>query len=396
MKLRVAVLFGGESVEHEISVISANQAMKALDINKYDVLPIYISKSREMYFGKELFELSNYKDLNTLMNKLTKVVLVKEGNQIKIEPVKKGLFSKSLGVIDVVIPVVHGTNVEDGVIQGYLETLKLPYSSSDVVASAVGQDKVVMKCVLQQADIKMTDWFWIYGFELDERKKEIKEKAESIGYPLIIKPACLGSSVGITFANNYDELLVAIEESSQYDNKIIIEKKLENFKEINCSVLGSIYKAKTGVLEQVNMDAEFLSFDDKYGKNKSSKSKVSSSKGMASTQRQVPANLTKAKTKEIKDIALKVFKQIGASGVVRIDFLIDSDNNVLVNEINNIPGSLAFYLWQPEGIDFSALMDELVEIALNKQAKKDKMTFSYDTNVLSTYKEGSKSGKLKV
>ncbi|MGB4613990.1 MAG: D-alanine--D-alanine ligase family protein [Erysipelotrichaceae bacterium] len=389
MKLKVAVFFGGESVEHEISVISANQAMKALDVNKYDVLPIYISKDREMYFGEELFDLNNYKDLNELTNKLTKIVLVKEGNKVKIEPVKKGLFSKTIGEIDVVIPVVHGTNVEDGVMQGYLEMLKLPYSSSDVIASAIGQDKVVMKCVLEQANIKMTDWFWIYGFELDERKEEVKKKAEKIGYPLIIKPACLGSSIGINFADNYDELLEAIEDSSQYDNKIIIEKRLEDFKEVNCSVLGSIYKAKASVLEQVNMDSEFLSFDGKYGKGNKKKAPVAS-KGMASTQRQVPADLTKEKTQEIKDLALKVFKQLGASGVVRIDFLIDSDDNVLVNEINNIPGSLAFYLWQPEGVDFSALMDELVEIALNKQAKKEKMTFSYDTNILENYKEGNK------
>ena len=350
MKLKVAVMFGGDSVEHEVSIISANQALKALDLNKYDVIPIYISKKREFYFGEELFNLSNYKDLDALIKKLTKIVLVKEDNKVKIEPSKKGLFSKTLGEIDVVIPVVHGTNVEDGTLQGYLEMLNLPYSSSDVISSAVGQDKVVMKCVLQQANIKMVDWFWVYGFEIDDNKKEIKENAEKLGYPLIIKPASLGSSIGINFANNYNELIDAIEECRQFDNKVIIEKKLENFREVNCSVLGSIYKAKTGVLEEVNIGAGFLGFDEKYGGSK--KSTKSSSKGMASTSRQVPAKLSKSKEKEIKQIALKTFKQIGSSGVVRIDFLIDEKDIVYVNEINNIPGSLAFYLWQPEGIDF--------------------------------------------
>ena len=393
MKLKVAVLFGGESVEHEISIISGNQAMKALDKCKYEVIPIYISKDKDFYVGEQLFDLKNYSDLNSLISKLTKVVLVKEDNKVKIEPMKKGLFTKTINTIDVVIPVTHGTSVEDGTLQGYLETLKLPYSSSDVIASAVGQDKVVMKCVLEHAGIKMTDWFWIYGFELEDKKEEIKEKALKIGYPLIIKPACLGSSIGINFANDFEELLEAIEDCSKYDNKIVIEKKLSNFKEVNCSVLGSIFKAKTGILEEVNIGSKFLGFDDKYGGSKSSKSSKGS-KGMASTSRKVPADLTEEKTNEVKEIALNVFKQIGSSGVVRIDFLIDENNNVLVNEINNIPGSLSFYLWQPVGVDFSELMDELVEIALNKQSKKEKMIFSYDTNILSTYKEsGNKSSK---
>ena len=227
----------------------------------------------------------------------------------------------------------------------------------------------------------------------EDKKEEIKEKAIKIGYPLIIKPACLGSSIGINFANDFEELLEAIEDCSKYDNKIVIEKKLSNFKEVNCSVLGSIFKAKTGILEEVNIGSKFLGFDDKYGGSKSSKSSKGS-KGMASTSRKVPADLTEEKTNEVKEIALNVFKQIGSSGVVRIDFLIDENNNVLVNEINNIPGSLSFYLWQPVGVDFSELMDELVEIALNKQSKKEKMIFSYDTNILSTYKEsGSKSSK---
>ncbi len=396
MKLKVAVIFGGESVEHDISIISAMQAINALDKNKYEVIPLYLSKDRDLYYGNELYDIKNFRNKN-LISKLTKVYLVKHEGKVLIEPIKKGLFSKSLNSIDVVIPIVHGTNGEDGVLQGYLELLKVPYSSSDVISSAVGQDKVVMKSVLQQAGIKMVDWFWTYGFEVSDLKDEIKEKALKIGYPLIVKPACLGSSIGIEFADNYEELLEAIDNCSKFDFKVIIEKRLKNFREINCSVLGSIYKCKAGVLEEVTLEKndttrenDFLDFDGKYGP------KGKKSGGMASTKRIVPAPIGEELTDKIKKLAVKTFKQIGANGVCRIDFLIDENGEVLVNEINNIPGSLAYYLWNPVGVDFTALMDELIELALSKANKKGKLIYTFESSVLEGFdgvkgKMGSKN-----
>ncbi len=388
MKLKVAVIFGGESVEHEISVISAVQAIHSLDKNKYEVIPVYISKKREMYTGSILNDISNFKNINTMFDKLKKVYFVNDNGVVKLEPVKKGLFSKTISVIDVVLPIVHGTNGEDGVLQGYLEMLNIPYTSSDVIASAVGQDKVVMKCVLENAKIDMTDWFWIYGFEVEEKIDEIKDKANKIGYPLIIKPACLGSSIGIEFAENFDELLEAIDKCSKYDNKIVIEHKLNNFREVNCSVLGSIYKAKTSVLEEVSK-GEFLDFSRKYI------SKSNNKMGMASLKRDVPAKLNKNLENKVKEVAIKTFNAIGSHGVCRIDFLIDENERVLVNEINNIPGSLSFYLWKHEGVEYKELLDELIEGALNRANKKQKMIFSYQSNVLEGYNgiKGSKGSK---
>lgn len=388
MKIRVGVIFGGESVEHEISIISANQAIHALDVNKYDVLPIYISKKREFYIGKELFDLKEYKDLNILINKLEKVNIKNVDGKVIVEPIKKSLFKNTNYELDVIIPVVHGTNGEDGVLQGYLELLNIPYSSSNVVASAVGQDKAVMKSVLKENNISIVDWFWVYAFELDEKKEYINKKANEIGFPLILKPANLGSSIGIEFANNIDELYEAIEKCGNYDEKVIIEKKIESFREINCSVLGTIYENNCGVLEEVNMGKkdELYDFGTKYTSNKSG-----SKLGMASTNREIPAKLSKEVENEIYRLAKETFRVVGASGVCRIDFIVDDNNKVYVNEINNIPGSLAFYLWQDKGIDFSKLMDELVNIAFIKKDKKDKKVFSFDSNVLSNFSENAMS-----
>ncbi len=398
MKLNVAVFFGGESVEHEVSVISAHQAIDALDQEKYNVIPVYVAKDRKIYISPLLMDMKNYKDLNTLVSKCTQVSLSIQNNQCVILPVKSSMFGKKvLGTIDVAIPVMHGTNGEDGTIQGYLEMLKVPYAGCDLYGASVGQDKVLQKHILSDNGLPITNWFWAYGSELDEDKEGLLRKAHKLIYPVILKPARTGSSVGIAIAHNDEEYIACFEDARQYDEKVITEKVVKPMREINCSVLGDSWSGQASVLEEVNHsdNDELLSFKDKYqsgGKN--TKGTGSKSSGMASASRIVPAPLDEATTALIQNYAKQTFRALGASGVCRIDFLMDAETKkVYVNEINTIPGSLAFYLWKESGMNFTELMDALVNQALDRERRRSRMTFSYDTNLLATYSEGVKGAK---
>ena len=401
MKLNIAVFFGGESVEHEVSIISAHQAIEALDKNKYNVIPVYVSKERKLYVSDLLMDMSNYKDLKHLISQCTQVSIASEDNRVVIRPVKPSLFGpKELGTIDVAIPVMHGTNGEDGTIQGFFEMLKVPYAGCDLYGAAIGQDKVLQKNVLSDNNLPITNWFWVYGSEMDTHQNEILDKVHRLIYPVIIKPARTGSSVGISIAHNDEEYLACFDEARQYDEKIITEKVVKPMREINCSVVGDSYSCVASVLEEVSSVSqdELLSFSDKYlGGGKSSKTQ--GSKGMASTARIVPAPLTDEQTRLVQQLAKETFRVLGTSGVCRIDFLMDADTKkVYVNEINTIPGSLAFYLWQAAGVSFSELMDKLVELALDRERRRSKMTFSYETNILSNFSassaKGSKGSKM--
>ncbi len=399
MKLNVAVFFGGESVEHEVSVISAHQAIAALDAEKYNVIPVYVAKNRKLYVSELLNDMENFKDLNALVSKCTQVNITNVNNKVVILPVKSGLFGKKeLGTIDVAIPVMHGTNGEDGTIQGFFEMLKVPYAGCDLYGAAVGQDKVLMKHILHDAGLPMTDWFWCYGSEMDDNQDAILEKVHKLIYPVILKPARTGSSVGIAIAHNDEEYLECFENTRQYDEKIITEKVVKPMREINCSVLGDGYQARASILEEVTKETDgdnMLDFKDKYmGGSKTKGAKTSgSSKGMASTARKVPAPLLPAETQAIQKYALETFRALGAAGVCRIDFMMDAETkHIYVNEINTIPGSLAFYLWQEEGVDFTKLMDELVRLALQRERRRSKMTFSYDTNLLANFTAGGAKG----
>ncbi|MDP3304538.1 MAG: D-alanine--D-alanine ligase family protein [Erysipelotrichaceae bacterium] len=391
MKVNVGVLFGGESVEHEVSIISAVQAMEALDKTRYEVIPIYISKSHVLYTSPLLRDIRQYKDLNKLIRQLSPVSLVRQENQVIVLPLKKYMFSSRPVVLDVVIPVVHGTHAEDGTVQGYLEMLGVPYAGCDVIAAGVGQDKVIMKHVLENSKLPVVPWFWFYGGHVNQSRQAIVAKALEIGYPLIIKPACLGSSIGIRTAHDEAELFEGIEFASMYDRKILVERKLENIREVNCSVLGVGLDMKASSIEEVLKTDDILSYENKY----QGSSKGVNSKGMASTSRQIPADVGQELTERIKHLAIKTFEVLGANGVSRIDFLIDANTMIpYVNEINTIPGSLSFYLWQHDGLDFTALMDILVEQAIDRQRSREKMVFSYQTNLLANFdKKGSKGSK---
>ncbi|MEE3408369.1 MAG: D-alanine--D-alanine ligase [Erysipelotrichaceae bacterium] len=392
MKICVGVFFGGKSTEHEISCISANQAIHALDSDKYDVLPIYISKDNEFYIGDELFDLANYSSfISNPSSVLEKVMIYKDGNNVKVRPMK-GMCKKEM-TIDVAFPIVHGTNVEDGSLAGFLQMLDIPYTSCDVLGGAVGQDKTVMKDIFKAEGIPMVDYFVVYNADFEDAYEDYFKKAKKIGFPLIAKPANLGSSIGIEVIKTEEEFEEKISECLKYDFKVVVEKMIANLKEVNISIIGGDEKAKCSAIEEVTNG--FLDFDKKYQPGSGSKGakkgvKVpaakGASKGMASTVRKVPAELKEGQKEEIEKIALKVFRALNSFGCVRIDFMIDNDTDkVYCNEINTIPGSLAFYLWKEEGVDFSQECDELINNALNRYARRSRKTYSFDTNILDNY-----------
>lgn len=399
MKITVAFFFGCKSVEHEVSIISAVQAMKNIDKEKYDVLPVYVSKNGEMYTGEDLFDIKNYRDINALIKGLDEVTFKRSNDKVVMAYQKTGLFSsKKEQVVDVAFPVVHGTNCEDGTIQGYFEFLGLPYVGCDVLSSAVGMDKVVFKDVLKRAGLPVLDCvsFYARDFALDP-ENIMEEIIEKIGFPLIVKPVNLGSSVGIKKVKEQSELYDALEYAAGFADKILVERAVTGLREINCSVLGDADECKASVCEEPFMNDEILSYEDKYlGGKTGSKG---GSKGMASLSRKVPADLDEERSEEIRKLARDIFKTLGCCGVVRIDFMIDTESDtVYANEINTIPGSLAFYLWEATGVKYPELLDEMISLAFRRNRNRENLNFSIDTNILSSVElggaKGSKGGKL--
>jgi D-alanine-D-alanine ligase len=384
--LNVCVLFGGDSVEHEISIISAQQAMAALDRSKYTVVPLYLAKNKQFYTGPALLDIATFKDLDALVAKQTPVTVVRENHKVFLRTA--GLFPKRTE-IDVVIPVVHGTHCEDGSIAGFLETLGIPYSGCDVLAGAVGQDKVVMKQILHHAGLPVVPWFWFMAAEAETSSSKISAQALGLGYPVVVKPANLGSSVGITLVQAPEELEAAIATAAQYDVKLLIEKAVHPLRELNVAVLGYLDQREASVPEEVMKGDAILSYDNKYKGS-------SKSKGMASANRQCPANVSKELSEHLQDLAKATFRELGSAGVARIDFLMNAETQaVYVNEINTIPGSLSFYLWEASGKPFPKLMDDLVDIAIRRTRTRQKLIFSYSTNVLSAYRPGGKKSGAK-
>jgi D-alanine-D-alanine ligase len=392
MKIRVGVIFGGNTVEHEVSVISAVQAMKHLNQDKYEIVPIYMSKDYGWYTGKLLMDISTYKDMDLLKRYAKKVVLINKNGFFHLQSVK-GLFHKSVDEIDIALPIVHGNGVEDGTLQGYLEMIGIPYVGSHVLGSALGQDKVVMKQIMASANIPVVEYTWFYDSEYFDNKQDILKEISKLGYPVIVKPASLGSSVGIELVKKEEEIDSAIIDAIKYDRKIVVEKAVQNLMEVNCSVLGNYEYREASVIEEVMGSDEFLSYRDKY----IGKSKGSSTKGMVATNRIIPARIDPSTKHQVEHLAKEVFRVLNFSGVCRVDFLIDKmTNKVYVNEPNTIPGSLSFYLWEPTGKKYPELLDELLTIAIKDYKVRSKKTRSFDTNILSNYNglKGSK-GKLK-
>ncbi len=388
MKIKVGVIFGGETVEHEVSIISALQAMNNLDEEKYEIIPIYISKDRIWYTGHVLREMNFYKNFEDEKKYAKEVTLYKKGKNFFLQKTN-GLFRKDITDIDIILPVVHGNNVEDGTLAGLLDSIGVPYVGSHVLGSAIGQDKVVMKQVLSSVNIPVVDYTWFFDNEYLEDKDKIIDNIKKLGYPVVVKPATLGSSVGITKVHDSKKIEEAIEEAISYDTKVVVEKAVESLTEVNASVLGNYEYQKVSPLEEVMGLDEILSYADKYlGNSKTKGVKNTGSKGMASTSRIVPARISESLTKNIQETAKQVFKVFNLSGVCRIDFLIDKKTNKFyVNEPNTCPGSLSFYLWKEANVKYRELLDEMISIGIKEYKNKSKKVKSFKSNILEGFNE---------
>lgn len=390
MKTKVAMMFGGKSVEHEVSVISGIQAILSMDTDKYDVIPVYITKNNEMYVGDDIGKIECYKDIDGLLKRSQRVIMINEGEKVSLVsyPLKK--FGKNTEIdIDIAFPVVHGTNVEDGAFQGYLKTLGIPFVGCDVTASAVGMDKYIMKMVLKENGVPVLD-AKVYTLSDYAQMETLLDNVEkTFGYPVIVKPVNLGSSVGISVAKDRLELSNSVDDAFRYASKILVEHAITNLREINCSVLGDENEAEASECEEPLHTKDILSYEDKYVSN----AKGGGAKGMASVSRKIPADLTPEKREEVRELAVRSFKTLGCNGVSRIDFMIDEDTGKLYfNEINTIPGSLSFYLWEPVGVPYKELLDRMIQLSLKRVRTEESLTFTFDTNILNTASFGGSKG----
>ncbi len=380
MKIQVACFFGGQSVEHEISVISALQAMKNLRAEAYEIHPVYITKEGEFYTGEALRDVESYRDIPALCKRCRRVALTREDGRVYLILTEPKMFEKNrIAELDVALPVVHGTNTEDGTLAGYLRLIGLPAVGCDVLSAALGMDKYAMKVMLRDADIPVLPCRRFTRRQWADRDASVGIIEESFPFPVIVKPVNLGSSVGISVAHHRDELIAAMDQAFTYAPCVLVEPAITELREINCSVLGDADSAEASECEEPLGGGVILSYTDKY---MDGGAKDSDDAGMASLKRRIPADISQEIREEIRALAVRAFLQLGCSGVVRIDFLMDrATGKVWLNEINTIPGSLSFYLWEPLGLSYSELLDRLISLALKRARQEEEITYSFDQNI---------------
>lgn len=377
MKKNIGIIYGGKSVEHEVSIITGLQIYENIDNNKYSVELIYIDKDGSWFYGSNLKNLKIYNEWDKNKKKFKQFYPSIDKKD------KKNILNK----LDAVIIACHGTYGEDGKLQGLMELLDIAYTSSGVVGSATGMDKVVMKKIFLGMGLPVLPYIWFYKEDWAKNQKELIKKVHyTLDYPVFIKPANLGSSIGISMANNEKELINAVNIAIEYDRRILVEKGIDNAVEVNCSCIYSDQKVLTSSLEEPVRWEKFLSFEDKYIRN-NSKSKS----GMSNMARKIPADISKEIKEDIEDFSVKIYNTMDCKGVVRIDYILDEDKTkVYVNEINTIPGSLSFYLWEPKDIKFKELIDILINEAVKLHANKSKFITRFDSPILKRVGSGSK------
>lgn len=391
----IGVIYGSRTCEHDVSIISALQAAQALDTKNYNITYIYIGREGTWYTGEALADVKFYEHFDAA--RLTRVLPAGENGKLVLYhlPEKKKLFggaaAERVAVLDVVMPVLHGLNGEDGTLQGMLELFDVPYTSAGVMGSAVGMDKITMKLLFKGCGFPVIEGVWFdRGRWSRERDGVMDECEDKLGFPLIVKPANLGSSIGINIAHDRNQLEDAIETAAAYDHRILVEKAVSPLREVNCAVLGYGDHVETSELEMPVTQEEFLTFPGKYLRN------AKGAGGMASQVRIIPAPISEQAAQTVRDLAVRAFRAMDLKGVVRIDFILDEDENVFINEANTIPGSLAFYLWEPKGVSFSALLDGMVECAFSAWADRKASVFSHDSTLLANIVHGSKGAKGKL
>ncbi len=382
---RVAVIYGSRSVEHDVSIITAHQVMAALDKRRYEVIPIYITRTGAWYTNTQLFtgnataDLAFHRHLIEAGTHESRIALPPDANIAGLlsPPISGWLSRTEVIPVDVAVPVVHGTYGEDGTLQGVLEMAGIPYVGSGVVGAAVGMDKIMTKAVLKAHAIPTVDYIWCTRREWERQPEQVLERVQAtLGLPVFVKPANLGSSIGISKATTPAQLREAIEVAQAYDSRILVEQAVQQAMEINCAIMGND-EPIASVCEQPVSWNEFLNFDDKY---------LSAGGGLIGTksaERRIPAPISAELTQQIQQMGIAAFRAMNCRGLARVDFLIDPQTNtVYLNEFNTIPGSFSFYLWTASGLTPTQVMDRLIELAFEVHAEKRKTTFVFKSNVL--------------
>lgn len=381
--LKLGVFFGSRSVEHEISIITALQAIAQLKSDPMiEIVPVYMSKTGDWYTGDVLLELDNYKDIPKLLTKAHKINLVRENDTVQMIPSPVPVIgAHRLGSIDVAFPILHGSFGEDGTLQGFFEHMQLPYAGCRTMAAATTMDKIMTKLVLRSVGVKVIDDVWFNAEDfLEDPEAWVDNIEKTLGYPVIVKPSDTGSSVGVTPAKDRPALLEALHSVRHFSNRILVERMVQNMREINISVLGDATGFDLSVCEEPLSSSEFLTFEDKYTQG----GKGAQTKGMSSAKRRIPADLDQTTKRTIESYAAHAFHALDCSGVCRIDFIIDkTTNTVYLNEFNTIPGSLSFYLWEATGVKFDELLKRLIKLGVRKFERDRRIVKTHDTNILS-------------
>ncbi|BEP30281.1 D-alanine--D-alanine ligase [Helicovermis profundi] len=384
--INLAVFFGSRSVEHEVSIITALQTILTLkENNNLNIQPIYIDKTGDWYTGDNLLEIDNFKNIKKVIANSQKINFVRENGKTYIvksplPTLRKGIISQ----VDMAFPIIHGSYGEDGSLQGFFEHMQIPYIGSSVLASATTMDKIITKLILKSSGVNVVDSVWFSADEwLNDSNKCIKLVEDNLDYPLIIKPSDIGSSIGVKVVKSKKEVEDAVNFVRKFSNRILAEKMIQNMREINISVLGDSEEVELSVCEEPISDDEFLTFDNKYNSN------GSSTKGMSSAKREIPAKLTETEKNTIETMAKESFRALNLSGLCRIDFIMDTkEKKIYVNEFNTIPGSLAFYLWEATNKSFLEVLNTLIKLSSKKERNEAMLIRTNKSNILSGVKLG--------
>jgi D-alanine-D-alanine ligase len=384
----VAVIFGGQSTEHDVSVITAlGSVIKPLELSgDYNVEPVYISKDGSWYWDKKLNDVSLFSsgDIESFLKKAPKTQLLFDNG---LTLVKSSQFAgrKQLQKIDVVFPAMHGTHGEDGELMGILEMAGVPYVGCGVQASVVSMDKVLTKQVTEAYGIPSTPWVWLNSEELSNSSASLK-KCEGLKYPIFVKPARLGSSIGITRVEQKSQLMNALEVAAHYDDKIIVEQGVSNLIEVTLPIIGNKELLPASLEEPLLNSEDFFDFDTKYMNGGKKGGKKGGGKLGAQGYSNLPAKLPKDLYKKAEKLGLDVFKAVGCEGIARIDMLIDSKTGqVFFNEINPLPGDLYSHNWRATGVSGVELVSRLIKLAEERFTINQKQTTSFDTNFLKQF-----------
>ena len=370
MKICIGVIFGGRSLEHDLSVLTAIQAMDNIDKERYEVVPIYITKDLQMYTGGMLRYIDSFKDFNLIRRYAKKVNLINKNGKFILE--STGFINKEVKEIHLAFPMVHGKRTEDGSIVGYLETLGIPVVGSDIYASSLCQDKIFTKEVLENNNLPVVDYtsFTYTDYVLD--KEEIFKKIDKLSYPLLIKPARLGSGIGIEVVNRKEELESSIEKVMEKDDRVLVEEYITDRREFNVAVLLSKGKLIDSVVEEIIKESP-CNYYDKYRKESDSDE----------TYKKVyPADISKALTTEIGKTSKEVYKVLALSGVARIDFIYDNKKKELyVNEVNTVPNFFSHHLFEDKNIDYREMLGIMIKETIDKIHREENMLKDIDDNM---------------